>query len=129
MRILLDTHILIAVTDGRLASVYPDIAAGVVRSDVQTWASVASLWEIAIKTRLGKLAPGIVLPDLASFFETAGFTILPIDRQHVIADVTPVPRTRDPFDRLLLAQCQVESLSLVTVDGALRGHPLVLASF
>ncbi len=129
MRILLDTHVLIAMTKGRLSATYPNIAAGLARSDVQAWASVASLWEIAIKTRLGKLAPGIAVPDLATFLETAGVTILPIDREHVVADITPIPRTRDPFDRLLLAQCRVENLRLVTVDGALQGHPLVLGSF
>lgn len=43
MRILVDTHVLIALTKGCLTSTYPRIAAGLVRSDVQAWASVASL--------------------------------------------------------------------------------------
>ena len=129
MRVLLDTHVLIALTKGSLAATYPVIAAGLARGDVLAWASVASLWEIAIKTRLGKLNPGMGLADLASFFETIGLRLLSIDRMHVVADLVIEPDTRDPFDRLLLAQCQVEGLRLVTVDRALRKHPSVLASF
>ncbi len=47
-----------------------------------------------------------------------------INEHHAIAEVLPEPATRDPFDRLLLAQCLVEGLRLVTVDRALVGHPL-----
>lgn len=53
-----------------------------------------------------------------------GLTILPIDIPHVITAAEPEPDTRDPFDRLLLAQCQVEGLQLVTIDRALVGHRL-----
>jgi PIN domain nuclease of toxin-antitoxin system len=53
-----------------------------------------------------------------------GMTILNIAAPHVLALVTPEPRPRDPFDRLLLAQCAVENLRLVTVDRALVDHPL-----
>lgn len=69
-------------------------------------ASVASLWEIAIKTRLGKLDAGMPLEALAEFFEAIGLVILPIDRNHVITSVEPEPITRDPFDRLLLERGQ-----------------------
>ncbi len=53
-----------------------------------------------------------------------GLTILGIDIPHVITAAEPEPETRDPFDRLLLAQCQVEGLQLVTIDRALVGHRL-----
>lgn len=59
---------------------------------------------------------------MADYFDAAGFVILPITAQHALADVEPVPPTRDPFDRLLRAQCAVEGLSLLTLDGALRIH-------
>ena len=42
----------------------------------------------------------------------------------LLADAEPEPQTRDPFDRLLLGQCQVENLRLVTLDRALAAHPL-----
>jgi PIN domain nuclease of toxin-antitoxin system len=67
---------------------------------------------------------GIPLADLAGFLETIGTVLLPISRDHVLAEVDPAPETRDPFDRLLLAQCQVEGMRLVTRDRALAAHPL-----
>lgn len=91
---------------------------------IEAKVSVASLWEIAIKVRLGKLDPGLPLKGMAGYFEAAGFAVLPITAEHALTEIEPVPPTRDPFDRLLLAQCAVENLRLVTLDGALRDHPL-----
>ena len=44
----------------------------------------------------------------------------------MLSSVDPDPETKDPFDRMLLAQCAVENLALMTFDGALKGHPLAL---
>ena len=88
--------------------------------------SVASLWETAIKARLGKLDPGMPLEDMAQSLQKIGLDLLQIDVSHVITAAKPEPDTRDPFDRLLLAQCQVEGLQLVTIDRALADHPLAL---
>jgi PIN domain nuclease of toxin-antitoxin system len=51
-------------------------------------------------------------------------TLLSINAQHVLTLVDPEPPTRDPFDRLLLAQCEMEGLRLVTIDCALVSHRL-----
>jgi PIN domain nuclease of toxin-antitoxin system len=80
--------------------------------------------KIAIKTRTGKLDPGRPLDDIADFLEGIGLDLLPVKHEHVTALVEPQPPTRDPFDRLLLAQCRVEGLQLVTADRALADHPL-----
>ena len=88
--------------------------------------SVTSLWEAAIKTRPGTLDPGMPLEDIAGFLEATGIQMLPVAAAHVVATLDPEPGTRDPFDRLLLAQCQVEGMRLATVDRALVGHPLAL---
>ena len=87
-------------------------------------ASVASLWEIAIKSRLRKLAPVVSPALLPELLRRTGFELLVIDHRHVLATVEPSPATRDPFDYLLLAQCLVENLRLVTLDRALVAHPL-----
>jgi PIN domain nuclease of toxin-antitoxin system len=92
----------------------------------ESYASAASLWEIAIKTHLGKLDPGMALEDLAGFLEGLGLTILPIDKRHAVALAQPEPQTRDPFDGILLAQCEVEGLRLATIDRALAAHPLAV---
>ena len=124
MRLLLDSHILLAMALKRLPDVSLAAARMLGRREIQAWASVASLWEIAIKTRLGKLDPGMPLDDLPDFLESVGLVILPVTAGHALTTVEPLPPTRDPFDRLLLAQCEVEQLSLLTLDRALRNHPL-----
>lgn len=52
-----------------------------------------------------------------------GLALLPIDHRYALAAVNPEPATRDPFDRLLLGQCAVEGMRLVTRDRALALHP------
>lgn len=82
-------------------------------ADSEVVVSAVVVWEVAIKRRLGKLdAPA----DLLARLEQAGVDLLPISARH--ADrVGELPlHHRDPFDRLLIAQADVESLTLVTVD-------------
>ena len=124
MRVLLDTHILIAIARNELATRFPSVDSLLTSAHSESFASVASLWEIAIKSRLGKLDPGAPLDQLASIFESYGFAVLDITRHHAVAFVEPEPFTRDPFDRMLLAQCKVEGMRLVTLDRALVNHPL-----
>jgi len=121
MRLLLDTSILIALIEQRISA---RIREALVDPDTTVYASVASLWEIAIKFRLGKLALEVPLNDLPALIEAARLALLRIEAPHVLAAVDPQPPTRDPFDRLLLAQCAVEQLYLVTADRQLSGHPL-----
>jgi PIN domain nuclease of toxin-antitoxin system len=55
-----------------------------------------------------------------------GIARVPIGERHVLAELQDQPETRDPFDRLLLAQCQIEGLRLVTLDRALVAHALAV---
>jgi len=128
MRFLLDTHILLAVIDGRTDRL--DIVSRRLLEDPEHvfFISVASLWEIAIKHRLGKLALSTGLELLPDLIEALGATLIPITAAHVLSRAEPQPPTRDPFDRLLLAQCALEDLKLITVDRALVGHPRAAAS-
>lgn len=123
MRLLLDTHILIAVVEARADDLRPSIGNLLSDADNEFYVSVASLWEIAIKHRLGKLPIGVRPEDLPTLISGMGFILLDIKAAHALASVEPEPPTRDPFDRLLLAQCQIESLQFVTIDRALVGHP------
>jgi PIN domain nuclease of toxin-antitoxin system len=83
---------------------------------------------MAIKARLGKLDSGIPVQDIAEYSDALGTTILAIEARHVVVTVDPEPETRDPFDRLLLGQCEVENLRLVTVGRALVNHRLALSA-
>ena len=75
-------------------------------------------------SRIGKLYPLTDLDRIPLALEKIGATILPVSMPHVLHTIDPEPPTRDPFDRLLLAQCHVEGLKLITVDRALVDHPL-----
>lgn len=124
MRLLLDTHIFLALIKSGSSNVPGAVAALLADRGAEPHLSVASLWEIAIKNRLGKLRLAPQLSALPRILDRLGVEILPIDERHALAAVDPEPATRDPFDRMLLAQCQVEGMSLVTIDRALVTHPL-----
>jgi len=128
MKLLLDTQIALFILDGSLPQRHAAINKALLSGETNAFLSVASLWEIAIKARLGKLSISIPLDSLLGFFQAIGVRILPIEAKHVVDMAIPEPVTRDPFDRLLLAQCQVENLLLVTIDKALIGHRLVFAA-
>ncbi|MGK9053762.1 type II toxin-antitoxin system VapC family toxin [Neorhizobium petrolearium] len=124
MRLLLDTHVVLAFLRREFTTQFPQFYRFFADGTADGLVSVASLWEIAIKSRLGKLDPGMPLEDMPNALEAADLAILHIDIPHVITPAEPEPETRDPFDRLLLAQCQAEGLLLVTIDRALTGHRL-----
>ena len=124
MRVLIDTHVLLGVIREEIDKLSPSIGVLLDRGDTEAVVSVASLWEIAIKWRLGKLALPMRPERLPELVADIGFATLPILPAHAVALVDPEPATRDPFDRLLLAQCKVEGFQLLTTDRALVGHPL-----
>jgi PIN domain nuclease of toxin-antitoxin system len=124
MRLLLDTHVVIALCKNELLRKFPRIVKVLSAPSTEAVVSVASLWEIAIKTRLGKLDPEIPLERLPELLEAYGLEILEMTRHHALAYVAPDPATKDPFDRMLLVQCKLESMLLVTIDRALTDHPL-----
>jgi len=79
--------------------------------------SVASVWEVDLKHRLGKLpiAPARFRDEMRS----AGATILSVTAEHVLTRVKAAEVQRDPFDRLLLSVAEAENLVLLTADTAL----------
>jgi PIN domain nuclease of toxin-antitoxin system len=65
---------------------------------------------------------------LPKLIDSLGMAVLSINEHHALAAVALEPKTRDPFDRTLLAQCQIEGLRLVTTDRALVSHPMAARS-
>jgi PIN domain nuclease of toxin-antitoxin system len=122
MRLLLDTHVLLALIEGRKAGLPAGVDALLKDPDNEHHLSAASLWEIAIKSRLGKLRLTPELGTLPELLRGLGIQMVPINEHHALAAVDPEPATRDPFDRMLLAQCLIENLKLVTLDRGLIGH-------
>ena len=124
MRLLLDTHLVIAVVNEAPERLSTEHRKTLADSSHNFVASTASLWEIAIKFRLGKLPLRIEPGSLAAYLDASAIEVLPVTAEHATLEALPIPETRDPFDRLLLAICQVEQLSLLTIDRALVSHPL-----
>lgn len=104
-------------TDDRQLSATAREVVGDETADV--FVSAASAWEIATKHRLGKLAG---VPDAVTRFADLvaadGFTHLPITYLHSLRAGGYDVDHRDPFDRMLAAQSEIEHLSLVTRDPA-----------
>jgi len=121
--LLLDTNIIIPILRQATAALPPAVRR-MLETERDFRCSVASLWEIAIKARLGKLPLHIGLDALPAMLAAGGVDIISILPEHVLAELSLLPSTKDPFDRLLLAQCQVEGMKLLTVDSELSVHPL-----
>ncbi len=124
MRVLIDTHCwLWALSDpSRLGSAARELLED---GENEIVFSAVSAWEIAIKTGLGKLK----LPEPVSGFVAARLAEyrmvpLPIYHTHALHVTTLPPLHRDPFDRLLIAQSQIEKLPLLTADPQLLPYGL-----
>ncbi len=119
MRFLLDTHAFLwwVFDDAQLSE---PARFAISDPDNEVLFSPASAWEIATKVRLGKLdSAKRVLVDLPGLLTKAGFVELPITTVHAQrAGSWPHPH-RDPFDRMLAAQCAIEDLTLISKDQAL----------
>ncbi|MBV9884847.1 MAG: type II toxin-antitoxin system VapC family toxin [Sphingomonadaceae bacterium] len=124
MLLLLDTHILLALVDEELEPLPPHIDETLRDPHHSLFASAVSLWEIAIKHRLGKLPLPCPLEEWPEVLSTMAVTVMDIRPPHVLAEADPLPETKDPFDRLLLAICECEDMRLVTLDKMLLRHPL-----
>jgi PIN domain nuclease of toxin-antitoxin system len=117
VRLLLDTHLLLWALGA------PSKLSVATRKQIQAaevFVSAASIWEISIKRSLGKLQadPREVVAAIAP----AGFALLPVTGEHAAQIVELPPLHRDPFDRMLVAQAQIEPMILLTNDESLRGY-------
>ncbi|MBF0500695.1 MAG: type II toxin-antitoxin system VapC family toxin [Candidatus Riflebacteria bacterium] len=116
MRFLLDTHVFLWWVDDA-----PELTAAARRAiaDVnnECYLSLASCWELAIKSSLGKLQLAMPIERFVSEHLAAnGFTLLNIELHHA-AKIEKLPfHHRDPFDRLLISQAMTEKLTIVSAD-------------
>ncbi len=117
MRLLADTHVLLWWLNDD--PIEPDAAAALADPANQVFASAASIWEATINRAIGKLAFD---GSLASAASTSRFTPLPVAASHAEAVGALPDLHRDPFDRLLVAQATVESLTIVTRDRKIAAY-------
>ncbi len=124
-RLLLDTHLLIWTLDpsGRLPALVRTLAGD---PGNEILFSAVSIWEIAIKMRLGRADFDVPPSGIAHAALATGFVELPV-RWPAAALVADLPlHHRDPFDRIIVAQAMTEEVPLYTVDAKLAVYsPLV----
>jgi PIN domain nuclease of toxin-antitoxin system len=125
VRLLIDTHILIWALEGS-TQLSPRAKELLLDPEHEHWVSAASIWEIAIKASIRKLTLSRPLGDLEKGILAAGFRVLDISIRHAVAVSEIELHHNDPFDRMLLAQCEVETLRLVSADHALARIPAVI---
>ena len=115
MRILLDTHVLLWYLEGneQLSRSHRDL---ILNARNEIFVSVVSLWEIAIKTSIGKLVITRSMTDIFAQMEMQSIDILQLAPGHILQVASLPHHHRDPFDRMLIAQSKVEFLSLITSD-------------
>lgn len=112
MKLLLDTHVLLWWLASPEALAPPALKA-ISNPTNEVYVSAASLWEMSIKQTLGKLSlPG----NPVEVLESMGFTMLDISAEHGWRAGDLPPHHKDPFDRMLVAQADIESMVLVTRD-------------
>jgi PIN domain nuclease of toxin-antitoxin system len=120
--LLLDTHLIVwaVVDDPRLPAPVRDA----IDDPAQDLAfSVASIWELAIKASLRKSGFDVDPRQVRRVLLAAGVRELEITAEHAVA-VADLPLIHgDPFDRLLLAQAEVEGMTLLTADRLLARYP------
>ena len=116
MRLLLDTHAFLWFILGsrkltaRTRSLIED-------PHNEKFISLASIWEMAIKSSLGKLDLARPFSDLIpAQIRSNGFKVLAIDMAHLIQVASLPFQHRDPFDRLLIEQSQVEGIPILSAD-------------
>ena len=118
MRFLLDTHAMLWLFL-RSSNVKKSVRDRLADPANEVYVSAASTWEISVKTAIGKLRlPGDPGQYLPARIERSRFKTLAISFEHTYGVFSLPPYHADPFDRLLIAQAQIEGLTVVTADKA-----------
>ena len=126
MRLLLDTHALLWFCEGNPA-LSATARAAMEDSTNERYVSHATPWEVAIKVSLGRLELQVAFDALfPGVLNANGFDFLPSAPDHYRALIPLARHHGDPFDRLMIAQAQVESLTIVTCDSQFPAYGVPL---
>jgi len=125
MNFLIDTQILIWYYEGN-ASIPDKAKTAILEPANRHFVSMATLWEMAIKVGIGKLALSRSLEDFFSKIFEDDISILPIAAKHILPIATLPHFHKDPFDRLIISQAIVEGLEVITSDAHFKDYPIKL---
>ena len=122
MKYLLDTNALLFVFSA--PSKLSVRARRIVRGELDLSVSVVSFWVIAIKQSIGKLQFNMTIPNLESLCIGRNIQILSLGST-AIERIKALPTIHgDPFDRLIVAQAQMEDMTIVTCDKIMPQYPV-----
>ncbi len=124
MNFLIDTHVFIwlDIAQNRLSTT---VQQAIQDPQNTLYLSLASIWEMQIKIQLGKLHLNASLATtLITQQQTNLLQLLPIDLRHILALNHLSPHHSDPFDRLIIAQSQIEELTIITNDREIQKYPV-----
>jgi len=121
MKVLLDTHAFLwfITGDTRLSKKVRRLMED---GETELFLSAASVWEMAIKTSLGKLSVSMPFSEFIQQKTLQGFLIMPVEWHHAVAVAGMPFHHNDPFDRLLVAQALTEQLPVITADPAFKKY-------
>lgn len=114
MDFILDTHAFIWFINGSELPI--SVVSKIKNVDNRCFISIASLWEIAIKTSLGKLKVESNFDAIKEFLVSNNIEILPITFEHIQLLIALPYHHGDPFDRMIITQGLVENLPVITKD-------------
>ena len=121
MRLLLDTHTFLW-WDNEPSKLPENVYDLCQNPSNELLLSLVSVWEIQIKAQLGKLQLRTALAKVIADQQRNGVTLLPITLPHILALQSLPPHHRDPFDRLLIAQAQMEGATLLSKDSEFSSY-------
>jgi PIN domain nuclease of toxin-antitoxin system len=123
MRALLDTHTFLWWTASRGSRISAIARELIQDGETEIVLSVVSIWEIAIKVGSGRIElPGPIGEFIPDRMGLHAFGALAVEASHALRVAHLPPIHRDPFDRLLVAQAQVEGIPIVTADPAIAQY-------
>lgn len=122
MKLLIDTHLLLWAA-GNPEKLSTDALTLMEEPQNELLFSAASLWEIAIKSSLGRSDFHVEPKSLRRGLLDNGYLDLPITSKHAVTIDTLPPIHKDPFDRILVAQAMVEGITLLTSDSFVAQYP------
>lgn len=114
MGYILDTHTFIWFINGETLSL--KLVSKIKNLETPCYLSIASLWEIAIKTSLGKLSLQSDFTSIKDFLFRNNIEILPVTFDHIQQLIKLPTHHNDPFDRLIISQGITEDLTILTRD-------------
>ncbi|GAA4333976.1 type II toxin-antitoxin system VapC family toxin [Mucilaginibacter gynuensis] len=123
MNLLLDTHVLIWFFEGE-SKLSPPVRALIEDARNKCFVSIASVWEITIKSSLGKLEFARSAKEISQLLYNNGISLLNIEIEHLDIMKSLPHHHRDPFDRLLIAQAISEGLSIISADRYFSPYPV-----